>query len=124
MKKVFAFIAAIFVLWLLFFRSTAVQLGPGIQAPEPPVQQNLNSADSFLFGEYFITPLADFQITAKILSKENYSWDRESDLSGSLVRAKSSDGWRWVSSMSRSDRGNGSCELIYVEQAKVVKTEK
>ncbi len=36
-------------------------------------------------------------------------------LRGKLVRADASDGWHWVSSLSRTDRGKGACELVYVE---------
>lgn len=36
-------------------------------------------------------------------------------LQGRLVEASRPDGWRWRSSLSRSDSGNGACELLYVE---------
>ena len=36
-------------------------------------------------------------------------------LSGQLIKVERDDGWRWVSSRSRSDTGAGSCELIWVE---------
>lgn len=35
---------------------------------------------------------------------------------GYLVRIRASDGWRWNTSTSRTDTGNGACELIWVEQ--------
>jgi hypothetical protein len=34
---------------------------------------------------------------------------------GYLVRVSSKDGWSWTSSLSRTDSGNGSCELLWVE---------
>lgn len=34
---------------------------------------------------------------------------------GVLVEATRSDGWRWRSSLSREDGGNGACELMYLE---------
>lgn len=37
-------------------------------------------------------------------------------LQGWLVRADRSDGWRWVSSTTRSDSGAGACELLLVSQ--------
>lgn len=40
-------------------------------------------------------------------------------LSGMLVRAERDDGWRWQSSLTRNDTGNGACELVWVEQADV-----
>lgn len=41
------------------------------------------------------------------------------DLSGYLVEATGKDGWRWRSSLSRSDTGFGSCELVWVERVSV-----
>jgi hypothetical protein len=40
-------------------------------------------------------------------------------LSGYLVEARASDGWRWKSSLTREDTGAGACELIWVEQIEV-----
>ena len=36
-------------------------------------------------------------------------------LSGYLVEVKSKDGWGWRSLLSREDRGQGSCEVIFVQ---------
>jgi hypothetical protein len=35
-------------------------------------------------------------------------------LRGYLVKVTRSDGWKWQSSLSRNDTGNGSCEVIFV----------
>ncbi|MFO1372469.1 MAG: hypothetical protein U1F42_08760 [Candidatus Competibacteraceae bacterium] len=40
-------------------------------------------------------------------------------LSGYLVEAQRDDGWRWRSSLTREDIGNGSCELLWVETVTV-----
>jgi hypothetical protein len=40
-------------------------------------------------------------------------------LSGYLVRVQATDGWRWSSSMTRSDSGNGACELVWVKDITV-----
>jgi hypothetical protein len=37
-------------------------------------------------------------------------------LSGYLIEARRADGWRWQSSLSREDTGEGSCELVWVER--------
>lgn len=37
-------------------------------------------------------------------------------LSGYLIEARGADGWRWRSSLSREDTGDGSCELVWVER--------
>jgi hypothetical protein len=41
-------------------------------------------------------------------------------LQGQLVRADSQDGWHWVSSLTRGDSGDGSCEVVWVERVSVV----
>jgi hypothetical protein len=40
-------------------------------------------------------------------------------LSGYLVRVQAPDGWHWNSSLTRSDSGNGACELVWVEAVTV-----
>lgn len=40
-------------------------------------------------------------------------------LSGLLVEAEGADGFRWRSSLTREDSGNGACELVWVEHAEV-----
>lgn len=40
-------------------------------------------------------------------------------LSGYLVRVWAPDGWQWNSSMTRSDSGNGACELVWVKNITV-----
>lgn len=41
------------------------------------------------------------------------------ELRGHLIRADGKDGWHWTSSLSRTDTGDGSCEVIWVESATV-----
>ncbi len=41
------------------------------------------------------------------------------ELRGQLVRAEGRDGFRWVSSLTRMDSGDGACEVIWVEAARV-----
>jgi hypothetical protein len=41
------------------------------------------------------------------------------ELQGYLVNVSASDGWQWHSSLTRSDRGAGACELMWVESAQV-----
>ncbi len=39
---------------------------------------------------------------------------------GYLVRAIGPNGWRWTTSLTRTDTGNGACELVWVETFEVV----
>ena len=43
------------------------------------------------------------------------------ELKGVLVEARREDGWYWRSSLSRSDSGNGACELLLVHEARAVR---
>lgn len=173
----------------------SVSYGPGVIAPDDPVQDEASDTASIQYDEYIITPLADFYIKAKVLSRENYYIGRESDLSpidlalgwgpmsdetvlekieisqssrwyswrtkvlsiprreievhsanmhmipandevkatlkkigngrlveitGKLVRVDKDDGWSWVSSLTRTDTGSHSCELVYVEEVSLL----
>ena len=51
--------------------------------------------------------------------KDTQTWDIVM-LSGKLVTAVMGDGYRWVSSVSRMDTGDNSCELIWVEEYKIL----
>jgi hypothetical protein len=37
-------------------------------------------------------------------------------LDGYLVQVSSEDGWRWDTSLTRSDTGNGACEIVWVKR--------
>jgi hypothetical protein len=41
------------------------------------------------------------------------------ELRGQLIQAKGKDGFTWVSSLTRMDSGDGACEVIWVEAARV-----
>lgn len=42
------------------------------------------------------------------------------EIAGYLVYVNASDGWRWRSSLTRTDTGAGSCEVIWVEDFRIV----
>ena len=53
----------------------------GLLAPEEPLQSDLISpATTIVHGRWTLTPRARYDITARILSRENYSFDMLSDL--------------------------------------------
>ncbi len=41
------------------------------------------------------------------------------ELHGQLVRADGQDGWHWVSSLTRTDTGDGSCEVVWVDSVSI-----
>ena len=168
---------------------------PGVLVAEVPLQEKLEGAAASLTkGEYTIKLLAKFSLSARVLSRADYSWDTGSALApvdlalgwgrmsdsavldqidisqsgrfyfwrvrelpipereiiessanmhlipadkgvlrelervrvgdvvsfdGYLVEADGPGGYRWISSLSRSDSGAGACELVWVEDFNV-----
>lgn len=196
MMKFLAIAALVLAGFFYFACERAVTQDTGILAPEPPVQEKIAKARDVVIDDYTITPMATFSMVSRVLAKERYRLDRESDLApwdlamgwgamsdqtvvdeiafsqsgrwyrwrtpkypiprqeienssanmhlipatdevrseigsvrvgnlislrGYLVRVVAEDGWRWQSSMSRTDRGGGACELILVEDFEILK---
>lgn len=172
------------------FQKRDVIHGAGEVAPNAPQQKNLDIAEAQNINGYSVTPLAKFNIKARVLASKNYHFGREAQLSpidyalgwgqmsdeavlskinisqgnrfyfwhvdefpipreaietqsanmhmipadglvekrlksvrvgqvvqinGYLVEAKANDGWRWKSSLTRNDTGNGACEVLLVQ---------
>jgi len=57
--------------------------GPGITAPDTPVQAPVRGTDKtpYSINGYTVEPLQTFHIEARVLSRSNYTFGRESDLS-------------------------------------------
>ena len=82
MKNTVILIIVSFLTWSLFFKTEeSVRYGPGVLVPESPIQQNQAFDRGILFKDYKITPLAHFSMRAKVLSKKNYYFGKEADLS-------------------------------------------
>ena len=81
MKKFFILLLIVVVGWEFYNRPDQISLGPGVTVTEVPKQENIESSISYTNDDYTITAIATFRIKAKVLSKENYYIDRESDLS-------------------------------------------
>jgi len=54
---------------------------PGILVTELPRQRDLPHSAPIVIEEYRLTPRAEFDLRARVLSRENYRWGNESDLS-------------------------------------------
>ena len=177
------------------WRQRPIVQAPGILAPDVPQQVDLDHGVQLQRGDITLTTRAHFELTARVLSRENYrfdagaslapedlalGWGRMSDsavlakititqsnrfyywhvdefpiprreietssanmhmipaddvvrrslervrpgqlvhLEGFLVDATRPNGWRWHTSMTREDTGDGACELIYVESIDTV----
>jgi len=69
------------VVAFLFWPEATVRYPAGILAPEEPWQENLTETPAWTHGDYMVTGLAEFTVRAKVLSRERYRMDDESDLS-------------------------------------------
>lgn len=178
------------MLGYMYISDRPVSQPPGILVAEEPHQVNLPGNTSFLHEGYWITPLAEFELDARVLSKKRYRFDRTSGVSpvdlalgwgpmsdssilghfsfqqrrrwvyyrhrgapvsateinrnmsnmhmipannqvarklksvrkgevvsitGKLVYVEGKNGLKWRSSMSRTDTGDGACEIVFVE---------
>lgn len=74
---------ALFCIWHAgdAFLHRAVSQPPGVLAPEEPQQTEPASRAPIRQGKFTLFPLADYSITARILSRERYRFDRSAVLS-------------------------------------------
>jgi len=64
------------------WQSRYVTYGPGVIAPIAPQQSNVSGAYHLSsFNDYQITPLAKFNVSARVLSTKTYNFGREAQLS-------------------------------------------
>lgn len=67
---------------VFFWRGkSTVSYGLGVCAPDTPVQDRISNPQKFAYKDYQITPLATFQIEARVLSARRYRSGREAELS-------------------------------------------
>lgn len=76
------------------------------QLPIPQRQVETSSANMHLIP-------ANAQVREQL---ERLDEEDQLRLRGFLVEARGDDGWRWRSSLSREDTGNGACEVILVTE--------
>ena len=101
-KLLFALPLLIIIFAYFFWPETVITYPPGITAPTPPHQTNLNGVQKWTEGEYTIEALADYKIKARVLSRNNFSFGKESDLSPFDLAL----GWGPMSDQSVIDRIN------------------
>jgi hypothetical protein len=63
-----------------WWSSRPVQYVAGVGAPQSPFQGEVYNSSAFDFKGYRITPLATFEVEARVLSREDYRMGREADL--------------------------------------------
>ena len=75
-------LAVLALLWggVSHFRHRPVQQSPGVLAPDPPEQVDLSQGVELHRGDVTLTTRAHFELTARVLSREDYSWGDDGDL--------------------------------------------
>ncbi|WP_211824059.1 hypothetical protein [Kistimonas asteriae] len=58
-----------------------VEHGPGVLVSESPYQNPVPNGEAFSFHGFALTPVAEFSLRARVLSREDYRSGREADLS-------------------------------------------
>ena len=61
--------------------SREIEYPPGVLVSELPRQIDVNGLATVTLDEYELTSRAEFEIRARVLSRKNYSWGSEADLS-------------------------------------------
>lgn len=83
MKKslflLFLSVAAVVVHFVYFYEVEVVH-AHGILAPGDPVQKDVSGGKPFMHKDFVMTPLADFSIQARVLSRKNYYFGDEARL--------------------------------------------
>ena len=72
MKRI---ITAVLLLLILSVCSCGrgIEYYPGMSAPDQPVQNSISNVGQFIYRDYLIMPLAEFDVKAKVLSAKRYS---------------------------------------------------
>ena len=83
MKKLFLYIVlpALVLITYIAWPSNEIIHPSGVLVETEPYQKKIKSDSTWKVDDYTLRSLADFKIEARVLSKEGYSLDRESDLS-------------------------------------------
>ncbi|MGB5894811.1 MAG: hypothetical protein WBG58_11605 [Ignavibacteriaceae bacterium] len=80
-KAIIASAILIIILVCFFYPDTVITFPPGITAPDQPKQTNLTSNKEWTVREFTIQALAEYNIKARVLSRNNFSLGKESQLS-------------------------------------------
>jgi len=82
MKKLLIALAILtIILVYLFYPEKVITYPSGETAPSPPKQTNLVVKKKWTDGEFAVEALAQYDIKARVLSRDNYSLGKESEIS-------------------------------------------
>jgi hypothetical protein len=80
-KGLIALALLIIVLVYFFYPETVITYPSGVTAPEKPKQTDIAGTKEWKLDEFNIKALAEYQIKARVLSRNNYSVGKESEIS-------------------------------------------
>ena len=69
------------ILVYIFYPETVITFPAGVTAPDQPKQININGTKEWKLDDYKFKALAEYQIKARVLSRNNFSTGKESELS-------------------------------------------
>lgn len=69
------------ILVYLFYPETVITFPPGVTAPDQPKQTDVNNKKEWTIDEFNFEALAEYYIKARVLSRNNFSLGKESELS-------------------------------------------
>ena len=80
-KAIIASVILIIILVYFFYPDTVITFPPGITSPDQPKQTNLTANKEWTVKEFTIQALSEYNIKARVLSRNNFSLGIESELS-------------------------------------------
>jgi hypothetical protein len=80
-KGLIALALLIAVLVYFFYPETVITLPAGITAPDQPIQTYVKGIKEWKLGEFNFIALAEYNIKARVLSRNNFSIGKESEVS-------------------------------------------
>ncbi len=80
-KTLVAMAVLIIVIVYFFYPETVITYPAGITAPEQPKQTNIDAIKEWKFKDFDIKALAEYGIKARVLSRNNFSTGKESEIS-------------------------------------------
>ena len=66
---------------LLFYPETVVTYPAGVTAPDQPIQTNISVIKKWESDEFYFNALTEYQIKARLLTRNNFSIGKESEIS-------------------------------------------
>jgi hypothetical protein len=82
MKKIVIAVALVLIILVYFlYPETVITFPPGVIAPDQPKQIKLIDQKVWNVGEFKIEALAEYDIKARVLSRNNFSFGKESEIS-------------------------------------------